>query len=124
MAEIESFYNYKFSGNISDDNVLYQIEFNPLHDIFSGHFPDQPVVPGVLILKLIVDSTSDYLGSKLLLQKATQCKFLNFVDPRLNPVLFLQLHIYENEKGIDVKAVLKDETVIFTKASLTLQSPS
>jgi len=121
MAEIDSFFKYKLSDESTENIVLYQIEFNQNHQIFIGHFPDQPVVPGVLIIRTIVECTCVHLQKKLSLKKATQCKFLNFVDPRKEPVLSLQLNIYDDGTLVDVKAVLKSEATIFTKAALILE---
>jgi 3-hydroxyacyl-[acyl-carrier-protein] dehydratase len=122
MEDSGSFYKYHISKENIDDSVFIDIKIDSFHRLFEGHFPGQPVLPGVMILKMIVDCTSVHLGRKLNLKKATQCKFLNFVDPRLNPDLVLQLNIYEDQDGVDVKAVLKHDTLTFTKASLKLQT--
>lgn len=122
MEDSGSFYKYHISKENIDDSISFEIKVDHTHRLFAGHFPGQPVLPGVMILKLIVDCASVHLGKKLNLKKAAQCKFLNFVDPRLNPDLILQLNIYEDQDGVDVKAVLKHDAVTFTKASLKLQT--
>ena len=33
-------------------SVVALLEINPLHKIFKGHFPGQPVVPGVCMLQM------------------------------------------------------------------------
>jgi len=50
-------------------------------EIFKGHFPGQPVVPGACMLQLVKDVLETVLKSKLRLKKAQQIKFMNVVVP-------------------------------------------
>lgn len=68
--------------------VLMQVNANS--DIFKGHFPDQPVVPGACMLQIVKDVLADTLKLKLQLLKADNIKFLNLVTPGLD---LLQLNI-------------------------------
>lgn len=43
----DSFYNILHS-----DQDEYTIRFNKSHPIFSGHFPEHPIVPGVCIVQI------------------------------------------------------------------------
>ena len=121
MADLNSLFKIEPDEYQNSETKLFRVSFDPHHEIFKGHFPDQPVVPGVLIIKLIVECASLTSGKKLLLAKVISCKFLNFIDPRVNPTLALELTIYAKDGLTDVKAVLRDESTIFTKASLTLK---
>ena len=63
----------EFSANIS---------FDPKHEIFEGHFPGQPVVPGVVLINIIKDICSTIVENDVKLRKGTNIKFLNIIDPR------------------------------------------
>lgn len=121
MADLNSFFRIENNGDLSVETRLFRVSIDPHHEVFKGHFPDQPVVPGVLIIKLIIECCTLATEKTLLLSKVLQCKFLNFIDPRVNPALSLELTIYGKDGMTDVKAVLRDESMIFTKASLTLK---
>lgn len=51
------------------------------HDVFKGHFPGQPVMPGVCMLMLIEDCVCDALAKRLRLEYIKSCKFTSVVDP-------------------------------------------
>lgn len=47
----------------------------PDHPVFAGHFPDVPVVPGVLLLSMILDAADEWLGTALQPLRLRQAKF-------------------------------------------------
>jgi 3-hydroxyacyl-[acyl-carrier-protein] dehydratase len=47
----------------------------PHHPVFAGHFPDVPVVPGVLLLSLILDAAEEWLGTAVHPVRLRQAKF-------------------------------------------------
>ena len=51
------------------------------HPAIEGHFPGNPVVPGVVILEQVVSSAENWLGSPLKLRGLPQVKFLRKLSP-------------------------------------------
>ena len=43
----------------------WQIAFNPNHEIFEGHFPGNPVVPGVILCEIMAQSCCLLIGDEL-----------------------------------------------------------
>ncbi len=43
--------------------------------MFAGHFPDAPVVPGVLLLSMVLDAADEWLGTALYPVRLRQAKF-------------------------------------------------
>nr|AUN35651.1 (3R)-hydroxymyristoyl-[ACP] dehydratase [uncultured bacterium] len=70
---------------VSGNTILATIEINAQHPIFEGHFPDQPIVPGVCMIQMIQEITEIVTGKKLQLSKADQLKFLAVINPLENP---------------------------------------
>ncbi|HEY1899056.1 MAG TPA: hypothetical protein VGG49_04595 [Steroidobacteraceae bacterium] len=45
------------------------------HPVFAGHFPDAPVVPGVLLLAQVLDAADQWLGTPVRPLRLHQAKF-------------------------------------------------
>jgi 3-hydroxyacyl-[acyl-carrier-protein] dehydratase len=45
------------------------------HPVFPGHFPDTPVVPGVLLLSQVLDAADHWLGAAVRPLRLRQAKF-------------------------------------------------
>ncbi len=51
------------------------------HPAFAGHFPGQPIVPGVVLLDRVIRLARDELGEALAPCQVTQVKFLSPCGP-------------------------------------------
>ncbi|RBL88636.1 MULTISPECIES: 3-hydroxyacyl-ACP dehydratase [Chitinophaga] len=99
-----------------EGQVNITLELNAAHPIFQGHFPDQPVVPGVCMMQIITETLEDAVQQKVLLQKAGQMKFLNMIDPVKQPLVDVTLtYKVEENGGWKVNATLKREAMTFMK---------
>jgi len=64
-----------------DQAITCRIVFNAAHDIFRGHFPQQPVVPGVCMMQIVKELLMQRTGRPLMLREAAQVKFLRLMLP-------------------------------------------
>lgn len=88
------------------------ILLNEKHPIFKGHFPDNPITPGVCMLQIIKNLTEEITQKKLFLSKTSNVKFMALINPETNPKLDLILDITDNEESIVVKNTTSfDETI-------------
>ncbi|HRO41490.1 MAG TPA: 3-hydroxyacyl-ACP dehydratase [Flavipsychrobacter sp.] len=87
------------------------ITFNKAHKIFEGHFPQQPVVPGVCTIQIAKELLEQQLNKKLFLRSTGQVKFLQLITPDINPDVFINWK--ENEKNYIVNASLKKDADLF-----------
>ncbi|MBZ4189824.1 3-hydroxyacyl-ACP dehydratase [Niabella beijingensis] len=101
--------------------VQASILLNTAHRIFEGHFPGQPVLPGVCMMQLVKELTEEATGKKLFLNNAAQCKFLSMVDPRRTPELTVMVDYQQPGSDlVTVNAVLKSEDTVFFKMNADL----
>lgn len=89
---------------------------NPGHDVYEGHFPGMPVVPGVCMLRMIKECISAILGNPVRFQAVTSCKFLSVVNPSEQEVLVFILSVKDSNK-LQVTAVAGETTVLKLKAT-------
>jgi 3-hydroxyacyl-[acyl-carrier-protein] dehydratase len=72
---------------ITGSGVKAQLVINVGHKIFEGHFPGQPVVPGVCLMQMVKEIMEKVTGKKTDLIKAYEMKFLAIIDPRQNNII-------------------------------------
>ena len=64
---------------------------NENNEIFDGHFPGQPVLPGACMLQMLKEVFEETLNRQYQLRKADQIKFLTLIDPRITTILQLNI---------------------------------
>lgn len=122
MAELlTDFYNITLSENIDDTDWTVQIELNPQHDIYAGHFPQQPVVPGVCMLQIIKECMESICQTTLQYKQIASCKFLSAINPKETPELRFLFSIRENDENtfrVHVEGTSSKSVCIKLKAQL------
>lgn len=98
------FYTITDSHKTNDLSFGNCVELHKNHNIFSGHFPENPMTPGVLMLQIIKNSLEQALQCNLKLQTLSNLKFLQIVDPNKNNILHFQMDIKEENDVIKVKS--------------------
>jgi 3-hydroxymyristoyl/3-hydroxydecanoyl-(acyl carrier protein) dehydratase len=85
------------------------------HPALPGHFPGNPVVPGVLILHEVIVAISEWLGHEVEVRCVPQAKFLAALRPGEEAVMELSHH-----GGTVSFNVLRGQTII-AKGTLGLE---
>ena len=80
--------------------------------VFKGHFPGQPVVPGVCMMYIVKDLLEQEFAAPILLQTASQVKFLQLITPETQPVM-VNIHWMKEAGKIAVTANFKSEKDLF-----------
>ena len=84
--------------------LISEVSINPDAPVFQGHFPSQPVIPGVLSIQILKDIICKYLERKIQFDEVISCKYLSQLDPREDNLL-----IYKDVKVNKEKQILSAE---------------
>ncbi len=102
------------SYQVAEEKLESEIEIDPTHRIFKGHFPGQPVVPGVCMMQIIKEAAERYAEYALILDKALDMKFLAVIDPSKNNMLKIAATFTrEGEKLMVSASITHEDTVHF-----------
>jgi 3-hydroxyacyl-[acyl-carrier-protein] dehydratase len=96
--------------------IIFRVALDPSHSIYQGHFPGNPVVPGVCQAEMIRELLGIWVNGEVRLLKADNIKYLSMINPFENGNI--QVDIDRKEKGngmIDVSAMITAEAVVFLK---------
>ncbi len=92
-----------------EGELLYNIKLNSEHPIYSGHFPDVPVTPGVCQVEIIKECLEDGLKKKLFLKSSKDIKFAGLNNPKEKDELLVKItYSLQDNDLIKVNATLVD----------------
>jgi 3-hydroxyacyl-[acyl-carrier-protein] dehydratase len=70
------------------------------HPVFEGHFPGNPILPGVCTVQIIKELLEKALNKPFILMKAGNIKYLGFINPDLHPEIKAELGVKQGNEGI------------------------
>lgn len=100
--------------NIKHNGELIDFSINTNNEVFIGHFPQYPILPGVFEM-FIIEKVIEYKFSiKLNLSNVEIVKFLNPILPNENDVFSLFIKNYETlENGIKIDCqIMKEDKIV------------
>lgn len=114
----ENLYRIEYKNQV-ENGILFHLTFNPDHAIYQGHFPGQPVTPGVVQMHIVKELLEQHLDKTLKTVTVAQCKFLNIHDPEKQPSVSLSLQITSKDEGFSVAATCTTGETSFFKLNAT-----
>jgi 3-hydroxyacyl-[acyl-carrier-protein] dehydratase len=97
---LKDFYNVLSEEKISDSKYNITILVNEKHEVFKGHFPGNPIMPGVCMIQIIKELTEKITQETLMIQTLANVKFMALINPETNPELRLELDIVITEDDL------------------------
>jgi 3-hydroxyacyl-[acyl-carrier-protein] dehydratase len=82
------------------ENIRAVIALNPEHPVFEGHFPGNPILPGVCTIQIVKEILELVFKTGMILEKAGNIKYLGFVSPAASPQMQFNLVVKENISGV------------------------
>jgi len=74
-------YSYITAKRDRDNAVVAQVTTDLQSPWFSGHFPNDPILPGIAQLNMVTETISKVLQIDLSLQTVTRIKFKKIIRP-------------------------------------------
>ncbi len=81
------------------DQYTAEIRLDKDHPIFKGHFPGNPILPGVCTVQIIKELLQQVLNKELVLTNAGNIKYLGFINPLTTPVVQFNLLKKDTDTG-------------------------
>ncbi|MEX0997080.1 MAG: 3-hydroxyacyl-ACP dehydratase [Flavobacteriaceae bacterium] len=117
---LKDFYKIVSTDKIDDENYTVVVSLNKDHEVFKGHFPNNPVTPGVCMMQIVKEICEDLLDCELQLKSASNVKFMALINPKVNSRLRFELAISQGDNDeIKVKNTSFMEETVALKLSNT-----
>ena len=112
--DIQSFTGSDPEGPTQQFTVVTLLNAN--HPIYQGHFPGNPVVPGVCQIQMVKELVEKTVSHKLRLTESDNIKFLAMINPNLTPRLEFRILIKPvSEQQIFATVSIVSASSIFLK---------
>ncbi len=116
MKLIDDFFHI-VSENKRESEYRCVIRLNPSHNLYTVHFPGNPVTPGVCLVQIAQEVLQKHLGRKLELYKARNMKFkLPVVPTGEHSVLFTKT--VEEEGTLTTNVSIEDAENLYVVMTL------
>ncbi|WP_163398599.1 3-hydroxyacyl-ACP dehydratase [Flavobacterium fluviatile] len=97
---LKDFYKILSEEKISGSKHTITILVNEKHEVFKGHFPGNPIMPGVCMIQIIKELTEKITQQTLMIQTLSNVKFMALINPESTPELRLELDITTTEDNL------------------------
>ena len=101
---------YELAGIQSDNDkrhVYAKLKVNIDHPVFIGHFPDQPVVPGVLMIQMVSEILSEFINHEVNVRQIKNVKYISLINPTVHRVIEIKIDIVEEHlDSMNINAVV------------------
>lgn len=88
--------------------------------IFKGHFPGNPITPGVVIIAIAREILEKAVGHKLFIKTVPSVKYISVLSPQNTSAVYFDMTYNLVGNQIKTKVIVKDDTTIFVRMSLII----
>ena len=76
-----NWHRIELDKNSNQNNIYAHVEIGPESPWFSGHFPDEPILPGFATLSMVFDAIQLVSNNKLVLTGLKKIRFKQVIKP-------------------------------------------
>jgi 3-hydroxyacyl-[acyl-carrier-protein] dehydratase len=114
---LDTFYTITHLESVAPQHYRIAVTLDPEHPVYAGHFPGNPVVPGVCSLQMIVECAGKALGYPVVMIQAPIVKFLEIVRPTVDRELVINIET-NNELMLKATIISGERKVVSCKMKL------
>lgn len=107
---------------IEENRILAHIKWNAAHEVFVGHFPGQPVVPGVLQMAIANQVLRNELQKPVFLKSTGQIKFSAMIDPNIVPECLMEISYHMADDACNAAISIRSGDTVFLKMNAIYKS--
>ena len=114
--------NFFITKTITETENGYEavLQCNPMHIIYQGHFPGNPITPGACIIQVANELMERIMNRKLLMQTIKNVKFLSAIVPEEGKLIrFTFSGLSQTETGCKVQVSVFESQTVCAKMSLS-----
>lgn len=102
------------------DTICFRVRMEGGHEVYKGHFPGNPVSPGVCNLQMVKECAQMVAGRELRFAKISQYRLTGVISPAKYPELDVMVALSEGEGEYALRASVMsgDVSLIQIKATL------
>lgn len=100
----------------TENAINSTIALNVNHPIYQGHFPNQPVLPGVCMMQILAELTSNAIGRDVAIKNSSQSKFLVPIIPQKFPTLEVKItYVVSEDASLKINGSIHASELTFFK---------
>lgn len=105
---LENRYYQLISQERVGEKGVFHVRLLPECAIYQGHFPGNPICPGICQIEMIKECAMLLTGRDLQIRTVTQCRLTALASPSVCPELDIEVQASSVEKGFLVRATISD----------------
>lgn len=106
----------------AEDRLAFRVRLDAAHPVYEGHFPGNPVLPGVCSLQIVRECLELGTGRKYRFTAIRECKFLGMIVPQADGLLDIDIRMADDgtaAKKVTCVITNNEKTVLKLKATVT-----
>lgn len=116
----DKFYKVLSVDHAEDGSAKFHLAILPGCNVYDGHFPGDPVCPGVCNIETIKECAIMLCGEPLRYSSIRQCRLTALATPTVCPEVDVQVSLIPAGEGYSVQATIADgkQTYMILKGQL------
>lgn len=94
-------------------DTVFRVSLLPDCDIYQGHFPGNPVCPGVCNIETVKECVEILTGKRLFIGFIRQCRLTAVASPDICPWVNVRINCTPAEEGFAVTAKMSDDERVY-----------
>jgi 3-hydroxyacyl-[acyl-carrier-protein] dehydratase len=112
---LNKLYTYEQVESELPSTLKFKVSINAGNEIFEGHFPGNPITPGVCQMEMVKEILSDHLSQDLFFNSISDMKFISMWEPKESELVFMDIAIKMTEDVYKINAKIYGESTVYFK---------